>query len=173
MVDGPQSCLSFDLHMEIQIGNNHYWSHLNYLMYFQHKTNINVCVMFIIFELLVPVRSLLSLHIDPATLPQHEQVMRAARVIYTNYSLLWQHLDASQALPRLMERSVISESEKKEVESYQQSYGQNAVIIDAILTAEHTAERLLTICDTLQATPGKEHIAQHLIRGTVPSNFLT
>ena len=72
-----------------------------------------------------------------------------------------------------MERSVISESEKKEVESYQQSYGQNAVIIDAILTAEHTAERLLTICDTLQETPGKEHIAQHLIRGTVPSNFLT
>lgn len=127
--------------------------------------------MFIIFKLLVPVRSLLSLHIDPATLPQHEQVMRAARVIYTHYSLLWQHLDASQALPRLMERSVISESEKKEVESYQQSYGQNAVIIDAILATEHTTEGLLTICDTLQATPGKEHIAQHLLQGTVPSNF--
>lgn len=111
------------------------------------------------------------MHIDPATLPKHEQVMRAARVIYTHYSLLWQHLDASQALPRLIDRSVISESEKKEVESYQQSYGQNAVIIGAILIAEHTTEGLLTICDTLQATPGKEHIAQHLLQGTVHSNF--
>ena len=97
--------------------------------------------------------------------------MRAARVIHINYSLLWQHLDASRVLPKLMEKSVISELEEKEVESYQQSHGQNAVIIDTILTVEHTTEGLLTICDTLQATPGKEHIAQHLLRGTVHSDF--
>ena len=70
-----------------------------------------------------------------------------------------------------MDKSVISELEKKEVESYQQSHGQNAVIIDTILTVEHTTEGLLTICDTLQATPGKEHIAQHLLRGTIHSDF--
>ena len=92
-------------------------------------------------------------------------------MIHINYSLLWQHLDSSRVLPKLMDKSVISELEKKEVESYQQSHGQNAVIIDTILTVEHTTEGLLTICDTLQATPGKEHIAQHLLRGTVHSHF--
>ena len=60
-----------------------------------------------------------SLYTDPATLPRHEQKIRAARVIRTNYSLLWQHLDASKVLPKLVDKSVISETKKKEVESYQ------------------------------------------------------
>ena len=99
--------------------------------------------------------------------------MRAARVIRTNYSLLWQHLDASKVLPKLVDKSVISEAKKKEVESYQQSRAQNAVIINALFTAsiKHTPEELLTICDTLQTTPGKEHIAQHILRGTIQSVF--
>ena len=97
--------------------------------------------------------------------------MRAARWIRTNYSLLWQHLDASKALPKLVDKSVISEAKKKEVESYQQSRGQNAVIINALFFGERTAEGLLTICDVLQTTPGKEHIAQHILRGTIQSMF--
>ena len=97
--------------------------------------------------------------------------MRAVRVIRTNYSLLWQHLDASKVLPKLTNKSVISEAKKKEVESYQQSRGQNAVIIDALFTVERTPEGLLTICDVLQTTPGKEHIAQHILRGTIQSVF--
>ena len=97
--------------------------------------------------------------------------MRAARVIRTNYSLLWQHLDATKVLPELVDKSVISETKKKEVESYQQSHGQNAVIIFALFTVKHTPEGLLTICDVLQTTPGKEHIAQHILRGTIPSVF--
>ena len=106
------------------------------------------------------------LYKDPATLPQHEQIMRAVRVIHTNYSLLWQHLDASKVLPKLVDKSVISEAKKKEVESYQQSRAQSAVIINALfLFVERTPEGLLTICDTLQTTPGKEHIAQHILRG--------
>ena len=108
---------------------------------------------------------------DPATLPRHEQIMRAVRVIRTNYSLLWQHLDASKVLPKLVDKSVISEAEKKEVESYQQNHGQNAVIIDALLFVKHAPEGLLTICDVLQLTPGKEHIAQYILRGTIQSVF--
>ena len=95
--------------------------------------------------------------------------MRAVKVIRTNYSLLWQHLDASKVLPKLVDKSVISEAKKKEVESYHQSCGQSAVIINVLFTVEHTAEGLLTICDVLQTTPGKEHIAQHILRGTIQS----
>ena len=112
-----------------------------------------------------------SLYTDPATLPRHEQRMRAVRVIRTNYSLLWQHLDASKVLPKLVDKSVISEAEKRKVESYQQSCGQNAVIINAFFTVGYAPEGLLTICDVLQTTPGKEHIAQHILRGTIQSVF--
>ena len=99
--------------------------------------------------------------------------MRAVRVIRTNYSLLWQHLDASKVLPKLVDKSVISEAKKKEVESYQQNHGQNALIINALFTAsiKHAPEGLLTICDTLLTTPGKKHIAQHILRGTIQSVF--
>ena len=110
------------------------------------------------------------MYADPATLPYREQQMRAARVIRTNYSLLWQHLDASKVLPKLVDKSVISEAKKKEVESYHQNLGQNALIINALFT-EHAPEGLLTICDTLLTTPGKEHIAQHILRGTIQSVF--
>ena len=110
---------------------------------------------------------------DPATLPRHEQIMRAVRVIRTNYSLLWQHLDASKVLPKLVDKSVISETQKNEVESYQQNHGQNAVIINAVFSAniKFVPEGLLTICDTLQTSPGKENIAQHILRGTIQSVF--
>ena len=97
--------------------------------------------------------------------------MRAARVIRTNYSLLWQHLDASKVLPKLVDKSVISEAKKKEVESYHQNLGQSALIINALFTVEHAPEGLLTICDVLQTTTGKEHIAQHILRGTIQSVF--
>ena len=97
--------------------------------------------------------------------------MRASRVIRTNYSLLWQHLDASKVLPKLVDKSVISEAKKKEVESYHQSCGQSAVIINALFTVEHIPEGLLTVCDVLQTTTGKERIAQHILRGTIQSVF--
>ena len=97
--------------------------------------------------------------------------MRAVRVVRTNYSLLWQHLDASKVLPKLVDKSVISEAKKKEVESYHQNLGQNALIINALFTASHSLEGLLTICDMLKITPGKEHIAQQILRGKVLSVF--
>ena len=92
--------------------------------------------------------------------------MRAAKVICNYYSLLWYHLNASEVLPQLLDKSILSESEKKEVQSYQHRCGQNAVLIYALLAVEHsTVEGLLAICDILQRTPGKEHIARHLLRG--------
>ena len=126
--------------------------------------NVNLSTLETVLFVLSTLSSL-CLYKDPATLPRHEQIMRARRVIRTNYSLLWQHLDASKVLPKLLGKSVFSEEKKKEVESYQQSCGQSAVIINALFFVERTPEGLLTICDTLQTTSGKEHIAQHILRG--------
>ena len=110
--------------------------------------------------------SSISLHSDPTTLPRHEQVMRAARVLRTSYSLLWYHLNASKVLPQLLDKSIVSESLKKKVESYQQRCGQNAAVINELFT-EHSPEGLMAICDTLQSTPAQEHIAQHILRGII------
>ena len=70
-----------------------------------------------------------------------------------------------------MDKSIINETKKREVQSYQQCHGQNAVIIKALLrdSGPCAPEGLVTICDTLQITPGKEHIAQRILRGTVHS----
>ena len=92
--------------------------------------------------------------------------MRAANVIHTNYSLLWQHLSGGIVLPKL---SLLSESQKEEVESYQERVAQNAVIINTLLrdSVKHISEGLLILCETLQTTPGREHIAQRILEGTV------
>lgn len=113
---------------------------------------------------------IISLPTDPAALPQYEQEMKAKRVICINYCLIWQHLIAGNVLPKLMEKSVISVSKKQEVESYQQR-GQNAVIIEAVLSGGHAPEGLLTICDTLLTDLGKGHMAQHILRGIVHLSF--
>ena len=97
--------------------------------------------------------------------------MRAARVLRTNYSLLWYHLSASKVLPQLLDKSILSESLKERVESYQQRCGQNAAVINELFT-EHSPEGLLVICDTLQTTPAQEHIAQHILRGIASARYL-
>ena len=114
---------------------------------------------------------IISLPTDPAALPQYEQEMKAKRVICINYCLIWQHLIAGNVLPKLMEKSVISVSKKQEVELYQQRCGQNAVIIEAVLSGGHAPEGLLTICDTLLTDLGKGHMAQHILRGIVYLSF--
>ena len=113
-----------------------------------------------------------SLQSDPTTLPRHEQEMRALRVLRMNYSLLWYHLNASKVLPQLLDKSILSGSMKKKVESYQQRCGQNAAVINELFTTEHVPEGLLAICDTLQTTPAQEHIAQHILRGIASAHCL-
>jgi len=112
-----------------------------------------------------------SLHSDPTTLSRHEQVMRASRVLRTNYGLLWYYLNASKVLSQLLDKSILSESMKKKVESYQQRCGQNAAVINELFT-EHSPEGLLAICDALQTTRAQEHIAQHILRAEAPAHCL-
>jgi len=97
--------------------------------------------------------------------------MRASRVLRTNYGLLWYYLNASKVLSQLLDKSILSESMKKKVESYQQRCGQNAAVINELFT-EHSPEGLLAICDALQTTRAQEHIAQHILRGVASAHCL-
>ena len=80
----------------------------------------------------------------------------------TNYSFLWQYLEPSRLLPILVDKLFMTETRKKEAESYTQKFAQNSVIISQLFASDCPP---LKLCDTLDVT-GQEHIARKLLQGT-------
>ena len=101
----------------------------------------------------------------PEDIPEHEQRMKCSRVIRTNYSLLYGHLDAGKLLPKLPEKDLINDAQFKAAESYQQRFAKNAVVIGALLKLDRPSHGLLKFCDTLETTPGQEHLGRKLLKG--------
>ena len=101
----------------------------------------------------------------PEAIPEHEQYMKYSRVIRTNYSLLYGHLDADKLLPKLPEKDLIDEAQLRAAESYQQRFAKNAVVIDALLKFARPSHGLLKFCDILETTPGQEHLGRKLLKG--------
>ena len=102
---------------------------------------------------------------DPETIPEHEQRIKCYRVIRTNYSLLYGHLDTEKLLPKLPEKDLIREEELKKVKSYHQKFAQNAAVIVALLEFYRPSHGLLKFCDTLETTPGQENLGRKLLKG--------
>ena len=80
----------------------------------------------------------------------------------TNYSFLWQYLEPSRLLSILVEKLLMTETARKEAESYGQKFAQNSVIIQQLFASDCPP---LKLCDTLDVT-GQEHIARKLLQGT-------
>ena len=99
---------------------------------------------------------------NPEDIPEYELRMKSARVMRTNYSFLWQYLEPSLLLPILVDKLLMTETRKKEAESYTQKFAQNAVIINQLF---HSDCPPLKLCDTLDVT-GQGHIARKLLQGT-------
>ena len=89
--------------------------------------------------------------------------MKSARVMRTNYSILWQYLEPSRLLPILVDKLLMTETKKKEAESYTQKFAQNAVIIDQLFASQSGCPPL-KLCDTLDVT-GQGYIARKLLQG--------
>ena len=100
---------------------------------------------------------------NPDDIPEHELKTRGERVMSINYSFLWQHLEPSRLLPKLVDKLLMTEAGKQEAESYRQKFAQNAVIINQLF-GSHCPP--LKLCDTLDVT-GQEHIARKLLQGRV------
>ena len=88
--------------------------------------------------------------------------MRGFRVMRANYSFLWQYLEPSQLLPKLVDKLLMTETARKEAELYTQKFAQNAVIINELFGSGCPP---LKLCDTLDVT-GQGHIARKLLQGT-------
>ena len=102
---------------------------------------------------------------DPEAIPEHIQRMKCHRVIRTKYSLLYSHLDTGRLLSKLPDKELISEMELKSVKYYHQRFAQNAILIDTLLKMDRPSNGLLKFCDTLETTPGQEHIGKKLLQG--------
>ena len=103
---------------------------------------------------------------DAEALPEHELRLRSAMVISSNYSLLWQYLDPSQLLPKLLDKFLIIEEDKEEAETYSR-YAQTSVILRGLFDDYCPPNRLFKLCDTLDTIPGQEHLGEKLLQGTV------
>ena len=91
--------------------------------------------------------------------------MKYSRVVRINYSLLYSHLDADKLLPKLPEKDLINEAQLKAAHSYRQRFAKNAVVIAALLLLDRPSHGLLKFCDTLETTPGQEHLGRKLLEG--------
>ena len=91
--------------------------------------------------------------------------MKFARVVRINYSLLYGHLEAGKLLPKLPEKDLINDDQSKAAESYQQRFAKNVVVIDSLLNFDRPSHGLLKFCDTLETTPGQEHLGRKLLKG--------
>ena len=103
---------------------------------------------------------------DAEALPERELRLRSAMVISSNYSLLWQYLDSSLLLPKLLEKFLITEEMKEEAETYSR-YAQTSVILRGLFDDYCPANRLFKLCDTLDTIPGQEHLGRKLLQGTI------
>ena len=87
-------------------------------------------------------------------------------MVCLNYSLLYSQLDPEKFLSKLLEKDLIDEKQLKEVESYHQRFAKNSHVIRMLLWYDRPSHGLLKFCDTLETTPGQEHLGRKLLTGT-------
>ena len=86
-------------------------------------------------------------------------------VISHNYSILWQYLDPSQLLPKLLDKFLITDEDKEEAESYSQRT-QTSIVLQGLFDDNTPPNRLFKLADTLDTIPGQEHLGRKLLQGT-------
>ena len=87
-------------------------------------------------------------------------------MVCLNYSLLYSQLDIEKFLPNLVEKDLIDEEDLNIVASYHQRFAKNAHVIQMLLWYDRPSHGLLKFCDTLETTPGQEHLGRKLLTGT-------
>ena len=88
-----------------------------------------------------------------------------ARAVRQNLTFLYQHLAVADILPELVQKCIISEAKRKEVETYTQKFARNIVIICALFKWDCPPDVLVRLTDVLAMTPGQEQVARKLLGG--------
>ena len=94
---------------------------------------------------------------------EHQFIVKGAEVMRTNYSFVWQHLEPSQELQsKLVEKLFMTKTDREEINSYDQRFAQNAVIIHKVLFSNKSP---LSLHQVLVNTK-QDHIVKKLNEGT-------
>ena len=89
--------------------------------------------------------------------------MKETQAMRTKYSYFWQHLEPNRPfLVKLVDKLFLTEAALKEVESYEQKFAQNSVIINQVILSDCPPPKLH---DTLVVT-GQGKLAKKLLQGT-------
>ena len=86
-------------------------------------------------------------------------------MVCLNYTFLYSQLDSEKFLPKLLEKDLIDEKELNIAESFHQRFAKNAHVIRMLLWYDRPSHGLLKFCDTLETTPGQEHLGRKLLKG--------
>ena len=94
-----------------------------------------------------------------------DQIMLRGRVLRENFTFLYEHLAVADILQRLVQKDVISEAKRKEVENYTQKYAQSIVVMGALFKNDCPPDVLVRLTDVLTIAPGQEQVARKLRDG--------
>ena len=100
----------------------------------------------------------------PENLSELEQRLFYTRVLCTNFSYLYQHLNTPAILAALEEKELIEPSDVNNIKYYSVKYAQNIIAIRAMEDPRAPPNCIDKLCDTLR-TQQQDHIADKLLTG--------
>ena len=100
----------------------------------------------------------------PENLSELEQRLFYTRVLCTNFSYLYQHLNTPAILAALEEKELIEPHDVSSIKRYSVKYAQNIIAIHAMEDPKAPPNCIDKLCDTLR-TQQQDHIADKLLTG--------
>ena len=100
----------------------------------------------------------------PENLSELEQRLFYTRVLCTNFSYLYQHLNTPAILENLQEKELIESDFVSEIKKYSGKHAQNALAICYLQLIKAPPNCIDKLCDTLQ-TREQDHVAERLLTG--------
>ena len=107
----------------------------------------------------------------PEDLSELEQRLFYTRVLCTNFSYLYQHLNTPAILAALEEKELIEPYEVKSIKAYSEQKAQNTLAIHRMQEIDAPPNCMDKLCDTLQAKQ-QDHIADRLLTGKIGTSSL-
>ena len=100
----------------------------------------------------------------PENLSELEQRLFYTRVLCSNFSYLYQHLNTPAILATLKEKELIQPDDFSNIKQYSETHAQNALAIHNMQPIKAPPNCMDKLCDTLQ-TKEQSHVADRLLTG--------
>jgi len=107
----------------------------------------------------------------PENLSELEQRLFYTRVLCTNFSYLYQHLNTPAILAALEEKELIEPHWVNDIKTYSEKHAQNALAVHRLQLINAPPNCMDKLCDTLQ-TNQQSHVAERLLTGKTDTSSI-